>query len=69
MLVTNLPDGKLGGIEHDRLLSILMTWMIPPMMLARGARIRARDAAAPGPWAPAPAVGPCPGPPVLLSAT
>jgi predicted MFS family arabinose efflux permease len=45
-ILVDLPDGKLGGMEHVAMLSILMTLMVPPMLLAVERRIRARDQAA-----------------------
>jgi predicted MFS family arabinose efflux permease len=44
-ILVDLPDGKLGGMEHVAMLSILMTLMVPPMMLLVERRIRARDQA------------------------
>ena len=44
----DLPDGKLGGMEHVAMLSILMTLMVPPMLLVVERRIAPADQAAAG---------------------
>jgi len=61
-ILVDLPDGKLGGMEHVAMLSILMTLMVPPMLLVVERRIRARDQAA-----AAQAVGAGPGGSVALA--